>query len=76
MAPPKASISLTICPLARPPIAGIARHLGHRIQVLGQQEGGTAKPRRSQRRFNARVAASDHDYIVFLWIVFICSTWN
>jgi hypothetical protein len=44
---------------------GIAGHLPNEIEVQRDQSGFGAEARRSRRRFTARVAGADHDYIEY-----------
>jgi len=47
----------------------IAAHLGHGVQISGQQQGRRPHPRRGQRGLHARVAGAAHDHVEG----FVCS---
>ena len=59
MAPPKASISLTIWPFGETADRRVTRHLGDRVQVLGKKKRRTAQAGSGQRRLYASVTAAD-----------------
>ena len=59
---------MTTWPLARPPTAGIAGHLGHGVQVEVEEQHLEAHPGRGQSAFAAGVAGADDDQIIFFGI--------
>ena len=57
-------------PLADAADGRIAAHRTDRLDVVGQQQGPRAGPRRGQRGLGAGVAAADHDDVVSMEIGF------
>src|ERR1035437_9317206 len=49
--------------LAQPADSGIAGHLADGFQLVGEQQGRSAKARGVRRGLASGVAAADHDYI-------------
>ena len=64
MTPSMASISRTIWPLARPPIAGLHDISPMRVEIVGEQQGPRTQPGGRRRRFAAGMAAADHDHVI------------
>ncbi len=60
MAPPRASISRTICPLPTPPMAGLQLIWAMVSRLLVKQCRFRAHPRSGQRGLRAGVPAADH----------------
>ena len=50
-------------PLAHAAYRGVAGHQGHRVQVLGEEQGAGAEPGRGERRFAAGVPGADHYHV-------------
>ncbi len=61
MAPPRASISRTICPLATPPMAGLQLIWPTVSQLIVKSAGLGADPRSRQRRLDAGMAGADDE---------------
>ena len=62
--PPRASISRTIWPLARPPMAGLQDICPMRARVHGDQRASGPEARRGPRGLRPGVAAADDDDVV------------
>ena len=63
MMPPSASTSRTRCPLAMPPIGGIARHLRDQVDVQRVERGLQAHARGGHRGLASGMTGADHDYV-------------
>ena len=63
IAPPSASISRTICPLATPPIAGLQLIWPTVSQFIVKKRGPQPHPRGGQRGFQPGVAGADDDHV-------------
>ena len=63
IAPPSASISRTIWPLATPPIAGLQLIWPTVSQFIVKQRGPQPHPRRGQRGLEPGMAGAHHDHI-------------
>ena len=66
MAPPRASISRTICPLATPPMAGLQLIWATVSRLVVSSATLGTHPRGRQRRLGPRVPGPDHHHIVLV----------
>ena len=64
IAPPRASISRTSCPLATPPMAGLQLIWAMVSRLLVSRAVFAPMPGRGQGGFRSRVAAADHQHVV------------
>ena len=63
IAPPRASISRTICPLATPPMAGLQLIWPTVSQLVVSKPGARRQPRGRQRRLGAGMPGADDQHV-------------